>query len=102
VVAPFQTIYWTDWFDPRVADIQRRLAQLNYLTPNTNNEYVDSARTLSQMQWRPRPDNVGYYQNTTDAAVRAFEFDYIQHDQGTPPNQGCDTATYQALVDATS
>lgn len=101
-VASFATIYWSKTPDPRVADIQERLAKLIYLYVNQNGAYADTPRTTNQAGGHAHPDDVGVYQNATDAAVRAFEFDYIQHDQGAPPGQGCDAQTYQALVTATS
>jgi hypothetical protein len=69
---------------------------------NQGGQYADTSRTTNQAGWRTHPDNAGYYQNATDSAVRAFEFDYLQHDQGSPPGPGCDAQTYQALVNATS
>ena len=101
-MASFATIYWTNSPDSRVADIQNRLAQLNYLQLTRDGQYADSYRTQIEAGWRAHPDSVGIYQNATDAAVNAFEFDYMQHDQGSPPGPGCSYQTYQALVAATS
>lgn len=103
VVASFSTIYWTTSADPRVADIQRRLVQLNYLTVTSDGKYADTSRTLNlyQTDWKPQPDAAGMYHNTTDMAIRAFKYDYMQHGHGQP-SPGCDTQTYQALVNATS
>jgi hypothetical protein len=101
-VASFATINWTTSPDPRVADIQRRLTKLGYLQLNRSGQYFDTYRTQSKTGWQPSPDGSGIYQNATDMAVRVFKYDYLQHDQGPPPGQGCDTRTYQALVNATS
>ncbi len=103
-VPSFSTIYWTSSVDPRVVDIQRRLDELNYLRRTSDGEYTVTSRTLSRDpgNWRPPSDDPGYYRNATDMAIRAFKFDYLQHGQGQPPPPGCDTRTYQALVNATS
>jgi hypothetical protein len=105
-VASFTTIEWTSDYQPLVADIQNRLAKLRYLSLSRDtSQYNLTERTMSftgNHWWHPT-DDVGFYQNATAAAIRAFKFDYLQHDQGQPPSDGgCDTATYQALVNATS
>jgi peptidoglycan hydrolase-like protein with peptidoglycan-binding domain len=102
-VASFTTIYWTTDSEAVVADIQSRLARLGYLMPARNDsQYVDTQRTLRYVgNSNPDSDGVGYYQNATDAAIRAFEFEYLQHRQGQFPGGGCDSQTYQALIKAT-
>ncbi|WP_326854476.1 hypothetical protein, partial [Actinocrinis sp.] len=74
-MASFSTIYWTTSADPRVADIQRRLVQLNYLTVTPDGKYADTSRTLNLYQtgWKPQPDAAGMYHNATDMAIRAFK-----------------------------
>jgi hypothetical protein len=69
-----------------------------------NVAYADGSRTTGQSGWQQHmhADQVGMYQYATDAAIRAFKYDYLQHDQGPQPGSGCDVATYQALVNATS
>lgn len=91
-----------------VADIQSRLARLHYLNPTTsqsgNPQYAVAQRTMYDLgnRWWQPTDDVGVYQNATGSAIRAFKYDYLQHDQGQPPGNGsCDAATYQALVNAT-
>lgn len=105
-VANFATIRWTSDYSALVADIQSRLAKLRYLTLNRNGSQYDvSQRTMFETgnRWWQPSDQVGYYQNATTSAIRAFKSDYLQHNQDQSPNDGsCDTATYQALVNATS
>jgi hypothetical protein len=96
------TITWTNDDEPIVRDIQDRLALLRYLVPLQNNTlYADSRRTTDEVQWQPLPDRLGFYQNATDSAIRAFEFDYMQGRHGRPPGTGCSSETYAALVAAT-
>lgn len=105
-VANFATIRWTSDYEPLVADIQSRLAKLRYLALSHNaSKYDVTQRTMFETgnRWWQPSDQVGYYQTATNSAIRAFKYDYLQHDQGQPPGDGsCDTATYQALVNATS
>lgn len=101
-VASFATIYWTNSPDPRVQDIQQRLTRLNYMFLFDNVAYADTSRTTGQSGWHTHADPVGMYQNATQMAIIAFKYDYLQHDQGPQPDSGCDVATYQALVNATS
>jgi hypothetical protein len=101
--ASFTTINWTNDSQPIVVDIQTRLARLGYLELSLDgSRYYITQRTFDDVQSQPVPDGVGYYQNTTDSAIRAFEFDYLQHRQGQLPGGGCSSQTYQALVQATS
>jgi hypothetical protein len=103
VGASFATIYWTTDSEPLVLDIQQRLDRLGYLRPAQGaSQYTITQRTFDDVQWHPNPDGAGYYQNSTDSAVRAFEFDYLQHRRGQLPGGGCSSQTYQALVRATS
>ncbi|HEU5353916.1 MAG TPA: hypothetical protein VFU65_05625 [Actinocrinis sp.] len=105
-VASFTTITWTNNYQPLVADIQSRLTKLRYLSLNHDtSQYALTERTMSSTgnRWWHPTDSVGFYQNATTSAIRAFKFDYLQHNQGQPSMDGsCDTATYQALVNATS
>jgi hypothetical protein len=102
-VTNFATITWTNDDEPLVRDIQSRLASLHYLTPIQNGTlYAVTRRTTNDVPWTAVPDRLGYYQNATDSAIRAFEFDYLQHRQGQLPGSGCSSQTYQALVNATS
>jgi hypothetical protein len=100
--ASFATIYWTTTPEPIVVDIQTRLARLGYLELSADgSRYYVTQRTSNDVQSQSVPDGVGYYQNSTDAAIRAFEFDYLQHRQGQLPGSGCSSQTYTALVQAT-
>lgn len=105
-VTNFATIRWTSQYDPVVADIQSRLAKLRYLALDRNGSQYDATQhtvMANGNRWWQPSDQIGYYQNATSLAIRAFEYDYLQHDQGQPPGDGsCDAATYQALIDATS
>lgn len=104
-VASFAAIRWTSDYQPLVADIQARLAKLRYLALSRDtSQYGLTQRTMSDtgnVWWSPT-DEVGFYQSATTSAIRAFKFDYLQSDQGRAPDGTCDTATYQALVNATS
>jgi hypothetical protein len=105
-VESFIPLVWTNDFQPMVADIQSRLAKLHYLSLGHDAAQYDvTQRTMGvtgNRWWHPT-DGIGYYQNATISAIRAFKFDYLQHDQGQPPGDGsCDPATYQALVNATN
>ncbi|HEU5353859.1 MAG TPA: hypothetical protein VFU65_05340 [Actinocrinis sp.] len=105
-IASFTTIEWTNSYQPLVADIQSRLTKLRYLSLSRDTSQYDlTERTMNSIgnRWWHPADAVGLYQNATGSAIRAFKFDYLQHGQGQPPvDGGCDTATYQALVAATS
>lgn len=105
-VESFTPIVWTNDYQPMVADIQSRLAKLRYLALSRDaSQYDVTQRTMGTTgnRWWHPTDAVGYYQNATASAIRAFKFDYLQHDQGQPPADGsCDPATYQSLVNATS
>lgn len=105
-VASFEPIRWTSDYQPLVADIQSRLAKLRYLALSRDaSQYGLTGRTMADTgnRWWSPTDDVGFYQNATTSAIRAFKYDYLQHDQGQDtPDGACDTATYQALVNATS
>lgn len=105
-MASFATITWTTDYQPLVADIQSQLTKLGYLALSRDGSQYDiTQRTMDIVgnRWWQPTDQVGFYQNATGTAIRAFKFDYLQHGQGQPPRDvGCDTATYQALVNATS
>jgi hypothetical protein len=101
--AGFTTIYWTNDPEPVVFDMQMRLSRLGYLEiTRDGSHYATTQQTFDDVQWQAVPDGVGYYQNATDSAIRAFEFDYLQHRQGQLPGGGCSSQTYRALVQATS
>ena len=106
IVASFAPIRWTNDYQPLVADIQSRLAKLRYLALSGDaTQYGLTTRTMADTgnRWWSPTDDVGFYQTATTAAIRAFKYDYLQQDQGQSMSDGtCDTATYQALVNATS
>jgi len=102
-VPTIATITWTNGAEPIVQDIQLRLASLHYLMPvEGGSQFAMTQRTYNEVQWHAPPDGFGYYQNATDSAIRAFEYDYLQHHHGQLPSGGCSNQTYQALVNATS
>jgi hypothetical protein len=98
----FATITWTNTSEPVVVDIQSRLTKLGYLVlSDDGSQYTTTQKTFDDVQrWAPA-DLVGYYQNSTDSAIRSFEFDFLQHHRGQLPPGGCSSQTYQALVQAT-
>jgi len=101
--ASFATITWTSTSEPVVVDIQVRLTKLGYLSPSNNgSQYTVTQKTFDDVQWWPAADQVGFYQNSTDSAIRSFEFDFLQHHHGQLPDGGCTSQTYQALVQATT